>query len=144
MYTNKYFLYYIINMETTLNQYMTKVNSIITTCQDLNTTQAILQPLLTSLATIDTQIDTEILTMAMPTSMTHLNLFILVQNFRCSKKELHKNLLELVKLRLSQSGDYPTFLTYSENTYILKNYVESVINSCSCMGSTKYIVSSYI
>lgn len=134
--------------ELTCDDYMLKLNEIISTCNNATTTKIQLETLLGELETLDNQVDTDIETMSLPSTMEHLNKYILTQYMRLSKIDLQRSLYKLIDVRNSDllyQAVHETTTKEEQHTYALetieiKNLVETVINSCSCMSGRKYVV----
>lgn len=139
--------------ELTCDDYMLKLNEIISACNNVETTKIQLEALLGELETLDNQIDTDILAMTTPpTTMEHLNKYVIVQYSRLSKILLHNALLTIVKKRAEeqrqreqdQSGTYEERRLYEEETENVRNYVDTVKSSCICMSSRTNIINCNI
>lgn len=131
--------------------YLDKVTSIKTACNDPTTTLTQLQTLIDGLATLDGQIDTDLQTISLPTTMTHMNLFILTQIERSMKCNLQESMKNLVKIRKNNidayqaSNTYQNTVLYSTETRSIDNYIENtVIAGCTRMQSLKNIIKEYV
>lgn len=132
----------------TCDDYLNKVNEIITASDDVETTQTNLSTLIDALATIDSQVDTDIGTMSIPNTTEHFNKFILVQNMRMTKINLQNSFYNLIKIRNEelktreeqQIGTTQDRLNYEEETKSIKLYIDTVKNSCSCMSGRTNII----
>ena len=75
-------------METTLDSYMIKLQEIETVCDDASTTKIILETKINELNILGSQIDAELGTMGVPTTMIHLNKYTICQHVRLSSCNL--------------------------------------------------------
>ncbi|RTL06744.1 hypothetical protein EKK58_04380 [Candidatus Dependentiae bacterium] len=134
--------------ETHCEEYITALNNIIDACDEATTNKNDLETLINILITKDTQINTDILTMPLISSMVHMDKYTFVQNNRFSKIDLQRALYKLVDVRnadlLNQAVNQTTTQeeqdAYALETLNIKNYVDTVINSCTCMSGRKYVI----
>jgi len=134
--------------ELNCDAYLSILGDIFDACDNVETTKTDLETLINTLQSNDTQINTDLLTMSMPTTMTHLDKYITVQNIRFSKIDLQRALYKLVDVRnadlLNQAVNQTTTQeeqdAYALETLNIKNYVDTVINSCTCMSGRKYVI----
>jgi hypothetical protein len=134
--------------ENNCDTYLSTLGDIINACNDATTTKTDLETLIITLTTNDSSIETDILTMNIPTTMIHLDKYITVQNIRFSKIDLQRALYKLVDVRnadlLNQAVNQTTTQeeqdAYALETLNIKNYVDSIVDSCTCMSSRKYVI----
>ena len=138
-------------MESTLDLYISKLNDLKLSCTDITTTQDNLTTILSDLMSICDTIDSELETIALPTTMAHLNKFILVQNARCNKHTIHFSLNKLLNLRendqqsiLDINGDYEAANIFISITKSLREYINDIQSSCSCMSGRLLIIENAI
>jgi hypothetical protein len=126
--------------EITIDNYFAKLLEIQNATEDSETTETQLRTLVGQLGVLDTQIDTELTTMPFPSSVSHLNKLILVQNERSRKANFQNFLEELIECRngnidtVASTGTYEDIINYSNETRSIKNYINNeVIPSCNCI-----------
>jgi hypothetical protein len=128
---------------------MFQLDNIGALCCSENTTTATLQSAINLLVTHDDAIDADLLTMTLPTTLTHLNKFILVQITRSTKLQLCRDLISLLKIRKNSTDDLASILSYEElmaytaETNTLKIYIKTFLNSCSCMSTHKFLSENF-
>jgi hypothetical protein len=133
--------------ELKCDEYMNKVEEIKDMSEDPETTLSSLQTLINELSVLDSQIDNDLSTIDIPTTMTHLNKLIIVQIERSRKATLQNSLQKLIECRNSNidtvvlNGTYENALAYQSETKNIDNFVENtVIPSCDCMKIRMEIV----
>lgn len=126
--------------EATCDAYKAQITTIQTLCNINTTTTADITTAINDLNTIDSQINTDILSMSFPTTVDHLNKFILVQITRSRVSEIQASLLNLIKIRknhlktiLDPLADMTTPLSYQNDTESLVSYTDNLILNSSGM-----------
>jgi|694.fasta_scaffold72748_2 hypothetical protein len=134
--------------ELNCDSYLSILGDIIDACNDSTTTKLNLETLINSLVSTDALIESDISTMAIPATMTHLNKYIIVQNIRLTKLRFQQALYNLVDVRnenllnqaINQTTTQEEQNAYALETIEIKKYVETVVDSCTCMSGRKYVV----
>lgn len=132
----------------TCDNYMAKLAEIETASQNALTTKAMLETLIDELAVLDAQVDTDLGSMLIPVTMTHLNKYVLVQIARSRKNDLQRYLHALVECRKAQLladqkakvGTEEERIAYGLETAVVNNYVEEVLEACPCMKNRREIM----
>lgn len=138
--------------EVNIDAYFSKLQDIKTLCETTSSTLIALTSDINDLLVIMNDIDTDIGTMAFPTTPQHLQKFILCMNDRCSLINLQNILYEFINLRVThlQSiidigtatiDNYNTSKSYSDETESIKTYINGLKETFTPMKVRDSVVS---
>ena len=123
---------------TNLNNFITKLSEIQTASNNNATTSTAMQTLYTNLTDIETLIDDDIINAAFPTTLDHLNKFVLVQQIRNDRIQILSSFVNFINIRdqkhltdanLSQETTTPYVQdSYNFITFFKSLFCESDIN----------------
>lgn len=134
--------------EVNCDAYLSTLANIIDACNNVETTKTDIETLLTTLEANDAQIETDLTTMSIPSTMVYLDKYIIVRQMQLSKLDLQRALYKLVDIRnenllyqaVNQTTTQEEQNAYALETIEIRKYIETVINSCTCMSGRKYVV----
>ena len=130
--------------ELTCDNYMLKLIDIETACNNVATTTAQLQTLLTELQTLDAQLELELGDNAnYPTNtLSQLRKQILVEIERERKNSLHDSLLNFIEIKKEEIINYNSLDVFQLSTEfkMINEIINSTIKSCNCMGRRENII----
>ena len=133
--------------EANLDLYMTKIAEIETACELATTTKTQIETLLTALNTLSDAIDADLLVIAVPTSIVHLQKLMIVNVVRITKLDLHASLTNLKDCRknnvdtYANTNTYADLVTYTSDNKTVHDYIDnSVIPACHCLKGLRQII----
>jgi hypothetical protein len=130
------------------DQYINQIEVIRELCREPTTTKTQLENALSVLDYIDGNFIDDFESMDIPSTFSHFNKFITISNFRASKNLLHYYLVKFINMRekyvniFSEEHTYEETCSYIAETKVISDFIDDLINSCTCMCSRKTIINN--